>query len=100
MEQIFIYLFYLFICSFTYLQTLSKDLEHSKYITSIQQDTVSILMRNNWGLELFYQSQSSKIWCKHSLDWSGSIQQEVKGRVTRAGVIRSNQGFVSGQNIS
>ena len=58
-------------------------------------------MRNNWGLELFYQCQSVKIWCKQSLDWTGSIPQEVKGRVTRADAIRSNQGFVGGrQNIN
>ena len=50
-------------------------------------------MRNNWGLALFYHVIFQNM-SKHSLNWTGSIQQEVKGRVRSAGAIRSNQGFV------
>lgn len=97
--DLIIYFIYLFIyLIFTNFAKRPGTLQiYQKYTTSysIHADEEQL------GLSIILQSQSSKIWCKHSLDWTRSIQQEIKGRVTSAGAIRSNQGFVGGrQNIN
>ena len=67
---------------------MPKDLEHARYITSIQQVTVSILMRNNWGLALFYHVSLPKYGANTA--WIGPDLSNKRLRVGLEVLVRSD----------
>ena len=67
---------------------MPKDLEHSGYIRSIQQVTVSMLMRNNWGLALFYKVNLPKYGANTA--WIGPDLSNKRLRVGLQALVRSD----------